>query len=99
MKYCNICRKDTDHDEGGCIPCRDASISVNDICEHMGVVRQAVYSKSDRKGFGKRFKRPEDGGKSYRVFTQEEFDILVGEDLRYKEQRDAHMKKKELASL
>ena len=90
-KHCEICQKNTEHDPsvankynpGGCLECHGAKIVVKDICDAMSVCRQAVYTKADRKGFKKRWRKPEKG-KEYRIFTQNEADIIIKEDNRHK---------------
>lgn len=84
-KYCKECNKTTSHSDGKCNICKTAKVTVREICDRMGVCRQAVYLKSDRKGFGKRKVKPTGGkGKDIRVYTEEEARILVEEDDRYK---------------
>ena len=87
-KHCEYCNKITPHDSNGkCEVCKTAKITVREICDKMGVCRQAVYLKSNRKGFGIR-KDDTQKGKDFRVYTKEEADILINQDNRYKPEPD-----------
>lgn len=84
-KPCKICGKNTAHSaDGSCTICESAKTTANEICDRMGVCRQAVYTKAERKGINKRYFQPP-SGKKYLVFTEAEAKIIVDNDNRYKE--------------